>query len=243
MAGRHLSLEAAAKYLHLGVDELTRMVKQEEVPFTRSGERVSFDTEALDTWASQQIMEMGERRLRDYHRETSGGTQQRTVKPSLISSLFVPTGMVIDLRSRTKAAVIRDLVAIAEAAELLYAPADLIRSLFEREAACSTGMAGGVALVHPRHHDAYLAPESFAILARTEKPIPFGAPDGENTDIFFLICCLDDRLHLHTLARLCTMFSKTDLLARIRAAEDADALVAAVSDTEQIVLGQLHQRK
>jgi len=243
MAGRHLSFEEASKYLHIEPDVLTRMVKQRDVPFTPCGERICFDAEELDTWASQRILKMGRLPLSAYHRGTSLGTRCREGRFSLVSSLFAPNRMATDLRSRTKAAVIRDLVAVAEAAGLLYAPADLVRSLAEREAACSTGLAGGVALVHPRHHDPYLAPDSFALLARTETPIPFGAPDGENTDVFFLICCLDDRLHLHVLARLCTMLGTTDLLARIRAAEDADALLAAISDSETHVLAQLRQNQ
>ena len=239
MADRHLTLEEAAKYLHLQPEDLARMVKQQEIPFVQNVKRVTFDTDVLDMWASQRILQMSERHLGDYHRGSSLNTRCQAGDFALVSSRFAPTNMVIDLPSRTKASVIRDLVTIAEKAELLYAPADLVRSLVEREAACSTGIAGGVALVHPRHHDPYLAPDSFCVLARTANPIPFGAPDGENTDVFFLICCLDERLHLHILARLCTMLNTTDLLARIRAAEDGPALFTALDETEQIVLSRL----
>ena len=70
-----------------------------------------------------------------------------------------------------KAAVLRDLAAVAEREEILYDPRDLVRSLEEREALCSTGLTGGVAIVHPRHHDPYIASESFLILARAAHPI------------------------------------------------------------------------
>lgn len=243
MANRYLTLEEAAHYLHVPPEKLAHMVKQQEIPFVQNAKRVAFDTDALDAWASQRILQMSERHLGDYHRGSSLDTRYRAGEFALVSSLFAPTHMVIDLPSRTKASVIRDLVAIAEKAELLYAPADLVRSLIEREAICSTGMAGGVALVHPRHHDPYLAPDSFCVLARTATPIPFGAPDGENTDVFFMICCLDERLHLHILARLCTMLNTTDLLTRIHAAEDAVALFAALDETEQAVLGRLQRER
>ena len=242
MSERHLSLEEAARYLHISVDELSRLVKQMEVPFEQHGDHFSFDAEALDAWASQRILGMGRRPLKEYHRDSAFGTRYREGGFALASDLFVPELMVTAMRSRTKAAVLRDLVAVAEAAEMLYAPADLVRSLVEREAICSTGLAGGVALVHPRKQDPYLAPESFIVLARTETPIPFGAPDGKNTDVFFLICCLDDRLHLHTLARLCAMLSTTELLAQIRAAESADDLYTAIVASERLVLEQLQRR-
>jgi len=239
MAGKHLTLEEAAKHLHLDADYLARLVKQREVPHTQSGERVGFLRDDLDAWASQRILRMNERNLKDYHHGSSQGTRHANGDYAMIGSLFAPERTVVGLDARTKASVLRGLVGVAESAGLLYAPADLIRSLEEREAACSTGLAGGVALVHPRNHDPYLAPESFVVLARACAPIPFGAPDGENTDIFFLVCCLEDRLHLHTLARLCTMIGTTDLLARLRQAADSAALYEAVTETEQLVLQRL----
>jgi mannitol/fructose-specific phosphotransferase system IIA component (Ntr-type) len=52
--------------------------------------------------------------------------------------------------------------------------------------------------------------------------------------MFFLICCQDDRLHLHTLARLCLMAMKTNILQQLIAAPDAqsirDALLAAEAE-------------
>jgi mannitol/fructose-specific phosphotransferase system IIA component (Ntr-type) len=58
-----------------------------------------------------------------------------------------------------------------------------------------------------------------------------GAPDGRPTRIFFLICCEDDRIHLHTLARLCLLAQRTDIIEQLRHIDDAtaayDALVAA----------------
>ena len=243
MAGSYLTLDEAAKYLHLDTGYLLRLLKQGEVPCQEGGGRVGFDRDELDAWASQRILRMTERSLKDYHRESSRVTRCRDGDFALIGGLFAPDRTVVGLPSRTKASILRDLVGIAGQAGLLYAPADLIDSLEAREAACSTGLDGGVALVHPRKQDPYIAAESFIVLARTATPIPFGAPDGENTDLFFLVCCLDDRLHLHTLARLCTMLGTTDFMPRMRQAADGAALYATVIETEQLVLERLsHSR-
>lgn len=242
MAGRHLTIEEAAKYIHIPATTLTRLVKQEEIPYIRHGERIAFDAEELDAWASQKILGMGAKPLNEYHREATKDTRQSAGDVDLIKDYFRPATMKINLSSRTKAAVLRDLVTMVDKAELLYSASDLVDSLVAREAICSTGLTGGVALVHPRNHDPYLAPESFIALARTLTPIPFGAPDGKNTDIFFLICCLDDRLHLHILARLCAMINTTQLLENIRMAEDSDELYNAVIEAEQLVVAQLRDR-
>ena len=103
-------------------------------------------------------------------------------------------------------------------------PAALLQGLEAREELCSTGIPGGLALLHSRNPESYLFEAAFLALGRTIQQIPFGAPDGQPTNLFFLIGCPDDRMHLHTLARLCLMAQKTDLLVDLRQAADADAM-------------------
>ena len=78
----------------------------------------------------------------------------------------------------------------------------------------------------------------FIVLGRTVQAIPFGAPDGAATDLFFLLGCPDDRLHLHTLARLCLMAQKTNLPAQLRDAPDAASMHQSILEAEQAVLGE-----
>jgi mannitol/fructose-specific phosphotransferase system IIA component (Ntr-type) len=54
--------------------------------------------------------------------------------------------------------------------------------------------------------------------------------------LFFLLCCQDDRLHLHTLARLCLIAQKTTLMDQLRAAPDAQSMRAAIISAEQEIL-------
>ena len=143
------------------------------------------------------------------------------------------------MTAKTKASVLRDLVALADKTGRLNHPKALLESLEAREALCPTGMPGGFALPHPRTHDAYLFESSFIVVGRSLPPINFGAPDGEPTRLFFLVCCQDDRLHLHTLARLCFMAQKTKLLSRIEAAPDANPIYQSILATElEVVNGR-----
>ena len=74
------------------------------------------------------------------------------------------------------------------------------------------------------------------MVGRTVQEIHFGAPDGRPTWLFFLICCQDERIHLHTLARLCLTVQKTDVVARLLAAPDAAAMYEALIAAEQSAL-------
>jgi nitrogen PTS system EIIA component len=127
-------------------------------------------------------------------------------------------------------------MALAGRTGLVLDPKGLLTSLEGREELCPTALPGGLALLHPRHHEPYMFEASFIVLGRPIQDIHFGAPDGQPSDLFFLICCRDDRIHLHTLARLCMMAMKTELLSRLRQAADADAMHECILACEQEVL-------
>ena len=74
------------------------------------------------------------------------------------------------------------------------------------------------------------------MLGRTIQAIPFGAPDGRASQLFFLICCQDDRIHLHTLARLCLLAMKTNVIAQLAVAPDPAGAYEALVAAEQTVL-------
>jgi len=142
------------------------------------------------------------------------------------------------LPAKTKSSVLHELVALAGKTGRLNNPQDLLASLEAREALCSTGMPGGFALLHPRVPDPYLFESSFIVLGRTVQDIYFGAPDAQPTNLFFLICCQNDRLHLHVLARLCLMAQKTAILAQLRQAPDASSMHAFLLAAEEEALAE-----
>ncbi len=239
MPQRMMNSEQVARYLHVDAMQISRWVRQGEIPFEQDASHPVFRHRDIDAWASQRILGMREKPLASYHRDTARRSRQADEEPFAVGRLLTPERTVFALRSRTKAAVLRDLAAVAEREEILYDPADLVRSLEAREALCPTGLAGGVAIVHPRNHDPYIASESFLILARAAHPVCFGAPDGKPTDIFFLLVATDDRHHLQALARLCLMMLKTRLLADLRAAESAAELYRLTVQAEQALLAAI----
>ncbi len=239
MPQRTMNIEQVARYLHMDAQQVARLVKQCDIPCEQAGTHPIFRRREVDAWASQRILGMKERPLASFHRDSAGKADRGGDALFAIGDMLTPERTVSALSSRTKSAVLHDLTAVAEAAGLLYDPKDLLHSLVEREALCSTGLVNGVAIVHPRHHDPYLACESFLVLARAAGTIHFGAPDGRPTDIFFLLVCLDDRRHLHALARLCTMILSTAMIEKIRAAEEPVEMYAATLAAEADVLARL----
>lgn len=91
----------------------------------------------------------------------------------------------------------------------------------------------GAAFLHPRYHDPYFFEDTFIAYARAKRPVFFGAPDGEPTRHFFLICCTDHELHLRILSRLAVLAHGTDLIERLDAAEDPAQAIEAITLCEE----------
>jgi len=236
MPHRAFTIEEVAEYLHLSRANVERLVRQNAIPFETLGSRIVFPCRQIRSWASQRILNLPPAALDDYHRRASAAPQAPAPQAPLLSTLLTPERITPAITPRTKPSAIRELVELADRTGLVCDREQLLQGVLEREALCSTALDGGVALLHPRHHDPYLFVESFVVLGRALRPIHAGAHDGQPTDLFFLICCHQDALHLLTLARLCAVCHATPLPERLRAAAAAHEMFDAIRDAEQTLL-------
>jgi len=239
MPHRMLSLQQAARHIRIPERELFHLVQREEIPYLRRGDEIVFEHRLLDDWAQRRIMGLPSTSLAAHHREGIADRARQASDDILVERLFRPEWIDPALASRTKPGVIRDMVALAVSTGLLYDDAALQREIEERESASSTAIGGGAAFLHARYHDPYHASDSFVVLGKTVQHIFFGAQDGEQTDLFFLICCTDDALHLHTLARLCMLAHGTLLLSDLRAASSGEEMYQTLCRAERDLLKAL----
>jgi excisionase family DNA binding protein len=238
MPYRLLSLDEVADYLHLTTADIEQRVKDREIPFEKRGGQIVFRKRAIDEWASQRILGFTPKRLAAYHQSSTRHTEKVLSRTTILPEMLDAGAIAPAMQSKTKASVLRDLVALAEATGHLYDPKALLASLEAREELCSTAMPGGFALPHPRFHDPYLFETSLLVVGRPVQEIHFGAPDGQPTRLFFLIGCQDDRLHLHTLARLCLIAQKTNVIDQLLAVPDAPTMRAVLIAAEQQILAE-----
>lgn len=230
------NLEQVAEYLHIPVGDVQRLVRNHEIPFEQSGRRVIFRRSEVDGWASRRIMRLRPSDLQQFHDTTAGRADDASGGVTRLGDFIRPEFIEAEVPAKTKASLLRAMVKIGDQTELVYDPADLLHSLEEREQLCSTALPGGFAVLHPRNHEPYMFADSFLALGRVMRPIPFGSPDGARTDLFFLLCCPNDRIHLHLLTRLCLVCNHSELLDALR---DADTHVEMydeiVSAEKQVV--------
>ena len=236
MARHAFTIEQLSEYLHLGTADVERLMRETDIPYVVRGGRAVFAKAEIDAWASKRILGLPGKRLDWYHAKSVRATREIFPELALIPELLQPGYIDLAVPGKTRPAVVRAMVAVAEKTGRVFDGRELLASIEAREELGSTAVPGGLALLHARHHAEYRFEGSFMVFGRTLQPVPFGAPDGQPTQLFFLICCEDDRIHLHTLARLCLIALKTDAIAQLRAAENPDSAYEVLLAAEQAVL-------
>lgn len=225
-------LDRAAAHIHVEATELKHVAQRGEIAFQKRGDDYWFEHRALDEWAQRNLLAASRKALDAAHRAMCEKHRRENQGDFFLSPLFLAAGVQVDLAAKTKGGVIRDMTDLAIATGLVYDDEGLYKELVDREEAAPTAVGEGAAFLHPRYHDPYFFEETFVAYGRARRPVFFGAPDGEGTRHFFLICSTDHEKHLHILARLAVLAHGTDLLERLDAAADAEAVLTALRDCE-----------
>ena len=163
----------------------------------RQGGHLHFRHHDIDEWASNHVLHLDEKDLASFHRRSGSPRHNLSADAPIMPDLVKPEWIAPRLTCRSKASVLDAMADLADSTELIGDKKELLDSLVEREKLCSTALSGGLALLHPRVHEPYMFFDSFIVVGKTIAQIPFGSPDRSTTDIFFLVCCQDDRIHLH----------------------------------------------
>jgi PTS system nitrogen regulatory IIA component len=142
-----------------------------------------------------------------------------------------PEAVAPALRVKSKKQALQELS--AHAARLVgLDEREVFDTLLQRERLGSTGIGERVAIPHcklPR------LDRLFGLVARLDKPIDFEALDGEPVDIIFLLLApaAAGADHLKALAKVARALRQPGIRDRIRAARDASALYAVLSNAAE----------
>jgi len=225
-----LDIQQVARYLNLSEKQVSRLAARGKLPARRVRNGFEFRKGQIDHWV--------EARMRDLSRDELAGIEQGVSAHHgldhtghFLTPLIPVGGVIVPLGGRTRGGVLRALAAAADEADLVYDGADLVEELEERERLCPTTISTGVALPHPAHPLPYNIARSFVIVGLTASGIPFGCPDGSLTRLFFLLCCKDERTHLHLLVRIGRMLDRATVAALMRA-PDAVKLARILQERE-----------
>jgi PTS system nitrogen regulatory IIA component len=233
-----------AAYLKMDAREVAKLASRGRIPGRKVGGEFRFYKGQIDHWAEVRMFstkELGPGRLADIEKGVSehhGFDEEAELVWSLVEAGCTMPKIAVPLAARTRDGAIRDLVDLADAAGLVCDKGNLVQEVRKREELCSTAMAPHVALPHPRHPMPYDISASFICVGLSASGIAYGNPDGSLTRLFFLICCKDDRTHLHVLARLAAMLHEESAVDEMLGAPDADEMAALLQTRERQVMAE-----
>jgi PTS system nitrogen regulatory IIA component len=234
MGSDMMDLTQLASYLQRDVREVSRMASRGYLPGHKVGGEWRFARAEINHWIETHMHGYDDRQLTAL--ETAGDRSPE--QEPLVSTLLSQASMAVPLAARTRDSVLRELVHLAEQSWQVYDPDAILEAIRAREELATTALESGVAIPHPRRPLAKALGEAILAYGRTASGVPFGEPSGQLTDIFFLVCCPDERTHLQVLARLSRLFLRPGFLAALRAAEHTAATWEVVAAAEKDLLAE-----
>lgn len=210
-----MSVQQLALYLHLDEGTVGKLVAAGKLPGLLIDRQWRFKKVAIDEWIEEQLV--GE----DESFADIPDGAKLPMEDLLPDQAIIPT-----LRAKTALGVIEELAGRAYTNNWLADKPWFVGAVVERESLSSTAMEGGVAFLHTRAKDKGKISRPFLVVGRSWEGIPFDAPDGNPTYLFFLMGLKYDRLHLPILGRLARALRVPATIAKIRALSSPDQIRA-----------------
>ena len=234
MASKDLDVDELAAYLHLTPPQVRRLADRDQLPGRKIGGEWRFSEAEVHTWLESKIGLSGIEELSQVQRVVDKWSDRPSHEGELTKLLRLEA-VEVPLAARTRSSVIRRICSLAEQTGLLWDASKMTEAVMAREDLHPTALDNGVALLHPRRPQASILAEPLLALGISSQPLPFGNQSGHLTDVFFLICSTDDRVHLQVLAKLSRLLSGTEFLGEIRDCESAVEAFDAVAKYEAIL--------
>lgn len=232
MAHSDLDVEQLATYLRQSPQQVTKLAERGEIPGRKVGQSWRFAEAEVHDWLERRIRVTQGEQLNAVQQVVDRWSDSQSHRISLAEQLPVEA-IEIPLQARTRSSVIRRVCELAQGTGLLWDAQKMSEAVQAREERSSTALDSGVALLHPSRPQNSILGDPLLVLGRTLTPIHFGNPSGVPTDVFFLICSTDDRLHLQILAKLSRLLNYSPFLADLRqknTACDAHELLVQVEE-------------
>jgi PTS system nitrogen regulatory IIA component len=220
-----LSVQDSARLLSVSEKTIYRWVKQGKLPAYRVNEQYRFNRAELLEWATSQRVNVSAEIFNEPH------------------SGFAPAGLVDSLRAggihyrvggKDKSDVLRsavDLMPLPEMVDRQF----LLQVLLARESLGSTAVGNGIALPHVRNPVVMHVGRPMVTLCFLEKPIEFGALDGQPVHTLFTMLSPTVRAHLHMLACLSFALQQPAFSAVIGSQGSREEIFAACESVDQSI--------
>ena len=229
MGNEMMDLEQLATYLRRDLREVSKLASRGHLPGHKVSGQWRFARAEINHWLETQIPGYTDQELTALEKTDSLSDEQAP----LVSALLSEATIAVPLAASTRASVLRELVSLAEQSWQVYDPIAILEAIKQREELASTALESGIAVAHPRRPLPNALGEAVMAFGRTSSGIPFGEAGGGLTDMFFLVCCRDDRTHLQVLARLSRLFLRPGFVDQLRELESPTSTWKFIEESEK----------
>ncbi len=224
-------VHSLARYLHLAPQQVVKLAERGKLPGRKVGGEWKFSKPDIHHWFENRIGLSDELELIEVEAVLQRSSPVENEQEVCIAELLPREAIAVPLLARTRNSVIDSMVELASQTGWLWDVKEMAEAVKAREDMHTTALENGVALLHPRRPMAKILGQSFLALGCTSSGIPFGS-DAPLTDVFFLICSMEDRGHLRVLARLSRILTTPGFLDALRQATSADEVHRLIEETE-----------
>ena len=188
-----LTVRDAAQLLKVTEKTIYRWIKQGVIPAYQINDQYRFNRAELLEWATSRKINVSP----EIFAEPEGGE----APPPLLSEALREGGVHYRVEGADKAAVLHaavDMMKLPEEVDREF----LYQVLLAREALGSTGIGEGIAIPHVRNPIVLHLSRPMVMLCFLERPVDFGALDGQPVTALFILISPTVRAHLYLLSRL-----------------------------------------
>jgi nitrogen PTS system EIIA component len=166
----------------------------------------------INPWSEMKIHDYNDQQLVAQERiHNRGGNEE-----PLLANLFLKHTICGRINCEEKTSVISGLFFGSSGSWGINDSKTFLSVLGENENPTITVIPGGVAILQPNRPLHSAIDKSVLVLGHTPSGIPLGLPQGELTNLFFLICCCDYHTELGAMARLMRLIIRPGFIDELR---------------------------
>lgn len=228
-----LTVRDAAQLLNVTEKTIYRWIKQGVISAYQMNDQYRFNRAELLEWATSRKIAVSPQ----IFVEPEGGD----APPPSLSEALVAGGIYYRIGGNDKASALHAVV------ETMKLPEEVDREflyqvLLAREALGSTGIGDGIAIPHVRNPIVLHVTRPMVTLCFLERPIDFGAIDGQAVTTLFTLISPTVRAHLHLLSRLSYALRDADFKSAVTRQAPREQITEALKQAESTVGSVLRPR-
>ncbi len=219
-----LLVKDAARLLSVSEKTIYRWIKQGSIPAYRLNEQYRFNRAELLEWATSRRIALSPEIFREEESES--------LSPADFTEALRAGGIHYRIGGSDKPSVLHHVV------ETMRLPAEVDRAflyevLLAREALGSTAIGDGIAIPHVRNPVILHLERPLITLCFLERPVDFGALDGQPVATLFTLISPTVRAHLHLLSRLSFALRNSGFRDAVLGQASREEILAASEEVER----------